>query len=148
MQRRPAAALAAAALAAAIPLAAPAQEADANGDLLTVAGAMLYPVQLMAYCYGVVAEDPLYRAAGLNWTDRNTVLVGRVEAKAAAAGIPQEARLAADRAALAAIREVVGGQGDKPAYCTLMASVIEAGHFDLDQRDDLRAPLKRIFTPS
>jgi len=148
MRRRPAAALAAAALAAAMPLAAPAQQADANADLLLVAGAMLYPVELMAYCYREVAESSAYRAAGLNWTDRNAALVGRVEAKATAAGLPQEARLAADRAALAAIRDVVGGQGDKPAYCALMASVIEAGHFDLDQRDDLQAPLKRIFTPS
>jgi hypothetical protein len=148
MRWRPAATLAAAAIAVAVPLGAAAQDADARTDLLTVAGAMLYPVQLMAYCYGEIAPDPAYRAAGLNWTDRNGALLASIEAKAKTAGIPPEARLAADRAALAAIRDVVGGQGDKPAYCALMASVIEAGHFDIDQREDLRTALRRIFTPS
>ena len=44
-----------------------------------------------------------------------------------------------------AIRDLVDRQGDKPAYCDTLARVVDSGAYDIDQRADLREPLKRIF---
>jgi len=116
-----------------------------RGDLLTVLSAALYPVEVMAYCHREVAADPAVQAAGERWNERNAPLLATLEDKAKAAGIGDEARRQADERALADIKTAVAGQADKPAYCRLLARVIDAGYLDIDQRDDLRPALKRIL---
>ena len=116
-------------------------------DLLTVLGAALYPVQIMAYCHAEVAPDPALRNAALQWTERNGAFLDTLERMAMVAGVPAAARRAADEQALADIASLVASQGDKPNYCRFVAGVIDAGHFDIDQREDLAPALKRIFGP-
>jgi hypothetical protein len=133
-----------------MPIAASAQAPAAPdpADLLTVLNAALYPVEVMAYCYGKVAPDPAYQAAGGGWVTRNGELFGKVEALATAAKVSNDARVQADRQTLADIEKVVASQPDAAAYCTLIAGIVNAGQFDLTIRADLQPALKRIFPAS
>jgi len=114
-------------------------------DLVSVLGAVLYPVQLMAYCHREIAAEPAFLAAGRQWNERNWQLLANIEERAAAAEVSDEARRAADEATLAAIVSVVASQADRPAYCRVMAAVIDGGYYDIDRRTDLAPALKRIF---
>jgi hypothetical protein len=136
-----AAAVCVASLAAAQPARLPPDPAD----LLAVLDAALYPVQVMAYCYREVGQDPAYQDAGSAWVARNGDLLARVQALAKSAGVSDATRAAADRQTLADIERLIGSQGDPGAYCRLIAGIVNAGQFDLTIRDDLQAPMKRIF---
>jgi hypothetical protein len=114
-------------------------------DYLTVLGNGSWPIEILAYCYSTAAKDPALQAVGQRWRERNGGLLATVSAKAAAVDIPADIRRAADAASLAAIRRLVAGQADKPAWCRMIADVIDSGAYDLDRRTDLRDPLKRIF---
>ncbi len=114
-------------------------------DLLAVMSAALYPIEIMAYCHREVIADPVFRDIGDAWNTRNGGLLATLEKKAAAAGVTDAARRAADEQALADIEAAVAGATDKPAYCRLVAKVIDGGYYDIDQRTDLKAALKRIF---
>ena len=118
---------------------------DPAADLLTVLAGALYPVQIMAYCHAEVVDDPVLRNAALQWTERNGALLNTLETMANVAGVPASARRTADEQALADIVALVASQGDRSNYCRFVAGVIDAGHFDIDQRDDLAPALKRIF---
>ena len=54
-------------------------------------------------------------------------------------------RRQADDASLAAIKRLAARQYDRPAWCRMMAGVIDGGAYDIDRRSDLEAALKRIF---
>jgi hypothetical protein len=84
-------------------------------DLLMVLNAALYPVEVMAYCYRVVAPDPAFQAAGNGWVMRNGDLLGRLQALATTAGISNDQRLVSDRQTLADIEKLVGRQTDQAA---------------------------------
>jgi hypothetical protein len=114
-------------------------------DIATVLDSALYPVEVMAYCYGAVDPDPAFQAAGQGWLDRNAGLLAMVRTLATKVGVSDTARPEADRQALADIEKAVAGQGDPVAYCQLIARVIQSGQYDLNVRADLRDPLKRIF---
>ena len=114
-------------------------------DYLTVLSNGSWPIEILAYCYGTVAKDPALQAVGQRWRKRNDGLLATVSAKAAAVDIPAEIRHAADAASLSAIRRLVAGQGDKAAWCRMIAGVIDSGAYDVDRRSDLQGPLKRIF---
>ena len=138
------AALAALALAALQASAAADQHAPSN-DLSTVLGAVLYPLQLMAYCHREIAAEPAFLAAGRQWNAVNWQLLADLEARAAAAAVSDAAWRAADEATMAAIVAVVASQADRPAYCRVIAKVIESGYYDIDRRADLAPALRRIF---
>ncbi len=128
--------------------AAPVAAQDAGGlrnDLMTVLGSALFPVQLMAYCHQEIDADSLFRAVAMAWNERNGDLWQNIQERAKSAGISDAEQADLDKAALAGIEAMVGSQGDKPAYCRFIASIIEGGYYDLDQRDDLKPALKRIF---
>jgi len=122
-----------------------AQPAANHDDLLVVVSAALYPVEIMAYCHREVVADPLFRDVGEAWNARNGGLLATLEDKAAATGVTDAARRAADERALADIKAAVTGAADPPAYCRLIAKVIDGGYYDIDQRADLKPALKRIF---
>ena len=122
-----------------------AAEPSTPDDYLTVLSNGSWPIEILAYCYGAVAKDPALQAVGQRWRQRNDGLLATVSAKAAAVDIPADIRRAADAASLVAIRRLVAGQADKPAWCRMIAAVIDSGAYDIDRRTDLRGPLKRIF---
>ena len=78
------------------PAAAETETPASEGDLLTVRNGALYPVEIMAYCYREVASDTAYQAAGAGWVARNGALLGQIQAMAAQAGVPNDARVAFD----------------------------------------------------
>jgi hypothetical protein len=117
-----------------------------QGDLLMVLNAALYPVEIMAYCYGAVGPEADYQAAGTGWVMRNGDLLARIEALAEVAGVPDEPRVAADKQTLADIEKLVASQADPAAYCELIGGVVNAGQFDLTIRADLQPALKRILS--
>ena len=129
----------------ALPATAAADRHALTDDLAAVLGAVLYPVQLMAYCHGEIAAEPGFLAAGRQWNARNWRLLANIEERAAAVAVSDEVRRTADEATLAAIVTVVASQADRPAYCRLIAKVIESGYYDIDRRADLAPALKRIF---
>ena len=130
----------------ALPGVRPAAEPEANrDDLNAVVSAALYPVEIMAYCHRAVVADPQFRDVGEAWNGRNGDLLATLEDKAAAAGVTDAARRAADERALAEITAAVGGAADQAAYCRLIARLIDGGYYDIDQRADLKPALKRIF---
>ena len=118
---------------------------DTDDDLTRVLGGALYPVQLMAYCWREVAQDQAFLDAGRGWNARNWELLANIEALGREAGVSDAARRQIDQTTLAAIAEAVSGRYDRTAYCRTLARVVEEGFFDIDRREDLRAPLKRIF---
>jgi len=115
-------------------------------DLLAVLAAALYPFQVMAYCHRDVAPEPAFRDAGAGWSERNGALLAEIEGRALAAAVPDDARRQADETALTAIAAAVASQADPADYCRLIARIVEAGYYDIDQRQDLQPALKRIFT--
>jgi len=117
----------------------------AQDDLLAVLGAALEPVGIMAYCHREVAAEPAFLAAGRQWNERNWQLLADLEQRAAEVPVSEDARRAADATAFERIETVVSSQVDPVAYCRLVANVIEAGYYDIDQRDDLKPALRRIF---
>jgi hypothetical protein len=124
--------------------AAPAPYALAS-DILTVLKVAYYPVQVMAYCYKEVQQNAKYQTVGTNWLRRNQDLLTQLEAKARAERVSNDLRVQSDKETLEAITKTVASQPDKIAYCGLIASVIDGGGFDLNVRDDLKQPLRRIF---
>jgi uncharacterized protein YdbL (DUF1318 family) len=121
-------------------------QSEANrDDLLAVVSAALYPIEIMAYCHRAVAADPQFRDVGEAWNTRNGGLLATLQDKAAAAGVSDAARRAADARALADIEAAVAGAADQAAYCRLIARLIDGGYYDIDQRADLKPALKRIF---
>jgi hypothetical protein len=114
-------------------------------DILNVLKVAYYPVQVMAYCYKEVQQNAKYQTVGTNWLRRNQDLLGQIEAKAKTERISNELRVQADKETLEVITKTVASQSDKIAYCGLIASVIDGGGFDLNVRDDLKQPLRRIF---
>jgi len=130
------------ALSAARPAAEPAADHD---DLLAVVSAALYPVEIMAYCHREVAADPQFRDVGEAWNARNGGLLATLQDKAAAAGVSDAERRAADARALTDIEAAVTTAADRAAYCRLIARLIDGGYYDIDQRADLKPALKRIF---
>jgi hypothetical protein len=137
-------------LAAAMSVAVPARaamvaEPPTPDDYLTVLSNGPWPIEILAYCYGTVAQDPALQAVGQRWRQRNDGLLATVAAKAAAVDIPADVRRSADAASLSAIRRLVAGQADKAAWCRMIAGVIDSGAYDVDRRTDLGDALKRIF---
>ncbi len=118
---------------------------QSQDDLTAVLGGALYPVQLMAYCWREVEDDSAFLEAGRGWNGRNWQLLANIEALGREAGVSEAERRRIDETTLAAIAETVSGQGDRAAYCRTLAGLVEQGFFDIDQREDLRAALKRIF---
>jgi hypothetical protein len=114
-------------------------------DILNVLKVAYYPVQIMAYCYKEVQANAKYQTVAGGWLMRNQDLLGQIEAKAKAERISNDLRVQSDQETLDAIKKTAASQTDKIAYCGLIASVIDGGGFDLNVRDDLKAPLKRIF---
>ncbi len=121
------------------------EPAASRDDLFAVVSAALYPVEIMAYCHRAVVADPVFRDVGEAWNARNGSLLATLEDKAAAAGVTDAARRAADEQALAEIEAAVKGATDPAAYCRLIARLIDGGYYDIDQRADLKPALKRIF---
>ena len=62
---------------------------------------------MAAYCYREVGADPAFQAAGTAWVTRNGDLLAKVQALGEIAGVPDDARLAGDRQALADIQKLV-----------------------------------------
>ena len=122
-----------------------AAEPASREDFLAVLSAAPYPLQLMAYCHGVVAKDDAVHAAGRGWNERNGEMLANIEKALAPSEIPAEVRRKADETALAGIVALVGTQADKTAYCATIARLIDAGYYDIDRRADLKDALKRIF---
>src|SRR4029453_14999139 len=114
-------------------------------DILAVLKVAYYPVQVMAYCYKEVQQNAKYQTVAGSWLKRNQDLLGQIEAKAKTEKISNDLRVQSDQETLDAIKKTVASQTDKIAYCGLISSVIDGGGFDLNVRDDLKAPLKRIF---
>ena len=104
-----------------------------------------WPLEILAFCYATVDSDPALQAVGKRWGARNDGLLATVAEKAKPVDIPPDVRRAADIASLAAIRRLAGRQYDKPAWCRMMARLIDGGAYDVDRRADLEGPLKRIF---
>lgn len=125
--------------------AARAAEPPSAEDYLRVLANGPWPLELLAYCYARVDRDPALREVGTRWRTRNDGLLAAVADKAAEAAIPEAVRRQADEAALAAIRRLAGRQYDQPAWCRMLARVIDGGAYDIDRRSDLEAALKRIF---
>lgn len=113
-------------------------------DYLSVLSAGPWPLEILAYCYATVARDASLQDVGRRWRQRNDGLIATVSRKAAGV-VPDDVRRAADAASLAAIRRLVARQYDKPAWCGMMARVIDGGAYDVDRRSDLAPALKRIF---
>jgi hypothetical protein len=135
-------------LAAGLALAAPSAHAQSSAtpeDFLRVLVQAPWPLQILAYCYSEVERDPGFQETGRQWNARNAALYANVEKLSEAMAIPPEVRQRADEASLAAIRDTVARQGDKPGYCHTIARVIDSGAYDIDQRKDLQDALKRIF---
>ena len=132
-------------LLAALTAAATALADERAGNLAFVLGRALYPVQLMAFCFLEVEGDPAFRDAADGWNERNGGLFATLEAEGETAGVDDAARASADAAALREIEATVSARADGAAYCHAIARLIEEGRFDIDRREDLEAPLKRIF---
>ena len=122
-----------------------AQSTASAEDYLQVLAAAPWPLEILAYCYSEVNKDPALQDAARQWGDRNGGLFATLEDKAKSVAIPPEIRQQADQVSRDAIRDLVDRQGDKPAYCDTLARVVDSGAYDIDQRADLREPLKRIF---
>jgi hypothetical protein len=114
-------------------------------DILAVLKVAYYPVQVMAYCYKEVQQNAKFQTVAGSWLKRNQDLLGQIEAKAKTEKISNDLRVQSDQETLDTIKKTVASQSDKIAYCGLITSVIDGGAFDLSVRDDLKAPLKRIF---
>jgi hypothetical protein len=114
-------------------------------DILAVLKVAYYPVQVMAYCYKEVQQNAKYQTVAGGWLKRNQDLLAQIEARAKTEKISNDLRVQSDQETLDAIKKTVASQTDKIAYCGLISSVIDGGGFDLNVRDDLKAPLKRIF---
>jgi hypothetical protein len=114
-------------------------------DLLAVLKVAYYPAQVMAYCFKEVQASAKYQTVSNAWLKRNQPLLDKVEVLAKQNNISNALRVQSDKDTLDAITKTVASQPDKPAYCGLIASVIDGGQFDLTIRDDLKQPLKRIF---
>ena len=114
-------------------------------DILAVLKVAYYPVQVMAYCYKEVQQNAKFQTVAGSWLKRNQDLLGQIEAKAKTERISNDLRVQSDQETLDTIKKTVASQSDKIAYCGLITSVIDGGGFDLNVRDDLKAPLKRIF---
>jgi hypothetical protein len=114
-------------------------------DILNVLKVAYYPVQVMAYCYKEVQQNAKYQTIGSSWLKRNQTLLTQIEGKAKAENISNALRVQSDTETLETIKKTVASQMDKIAYCGLISSVIDGGAFDLNVRDDLKEPLKRIF---
>ncbi len=122
-----------------------AQSTATPEDFLRVLTAAPWPLQILAYCYREVAQDPALQETGRQWNARNGALLANIETLAKSADIPPDIRLKADDASLAAIAATVARQFDKRAYCSTIAGVVDGGAYDIDQRKDLEPALKRIF---
>ncbi len=120
--------------------------AETADDLRIVLARALYPVQLLAYCWLEVAADPGFRAIAEAWSARNTPLLSDLEDRHRDALPDAATRLADEERALADIEAAVAASPDPLAYCRFHARLIEGGAFDPDQREDLRAPLKRLLS--
>ena len=118
---------------------------ERSDDLTTVLGDVLYPIQLMSYCWSEVEQDQAFLDAGRTWNMRNWELLANIEALGRAAGVSDASRRESDESSLVAITATVSGQRDRAAYCRTLARIVDEGYFDIDQREDLRLPLKRIF---
>jgi len=117
-------------------------------DLRLVLARALYPVQVLSFCAFAVGEDPLYRDIARDWNERNAGLLSNVErlnavAVEAGGGFADALRAEADVATLAEVVEAVSSGGE--AWCDAVARLTDEGRFDLDRREDLEEPLKRLF---
>ena len=122
-----------------------AQSPASPEDFLRVLAQAPWPLEILAYCYSTVERDPALQETGRQWRGRNGALLANIEKRADTAAIPPEVRQRADEASLAAIRDTLARQGDRPGYCRTIARVVDSGAYDIDQRKDLQAALKRIF---
>ncbi len=125
--------------------AAAAAEPPTPEDYLRVLTNGPWPLEILAFCYSTIDKDPAFQEAGQRWRARNDGLLKSVADKAAGLGISADVRRKADEASLDAIRRLAARQYDRPAWCRMMAQVIDGGAYDIDRRSDLEAALKRIF---
>jgi len=122
--------------------------AEPSDDLRFVLYRALYPVQFLAYCWRAATAEPNLRAIAERWNRRNGALMAELQAHAQAAELDVDARRQADERSLVEIATAVQAQPDQSAYCHAVARLVDGGLFDLDQRDDLEAPLKRLLAPA